>query len=106
MEKKSKKGFTLLEIIVVIGLLVVIAGIFSLNIIKTLKRQETDANKNIEEQIIAAANAYVSMNPEAVEKLYNSYGYVDIPVGTLRDAGFLSEEIKNVETGENVSDDE
>ena len=33
-------------------------------------------------------------------------GYVDIPVGTLRDAGFLSEEIKNVETGENVSDDE
>ena len=104
--KKSSKGFTLVEIIIVIGLLVVIAGIFSVNLIKTLRNQNREAEESTTSQIVSAANAYVSMNPEAVEKLYNSYGYVDIPVGTLRDAGFLSEEIKNVETGENVSDDE
>lgn len=106
MRKNNKKGFTLVEIIIVIALLVVVAGIFSLNMIKSLSKQKVEENENIISQIISAANTYVSVNPDEVENLYNGYGYVDIPIGDLRDAGLLSEEIKDAETGEVIPDDE
>ncbi len=104
MKKNSKKGFTLVEIIIVIALLVVIAGIFSLNMIKSLSKQKVEENENVVSQILSAANTYVSVNPEEVENLYNGYGYVDIPIGDLRDAGLLSEELKDSETGEIIPD--
>lgn len=104
--KKNKKGFTLVEIIIVIGLLVVIAGIFSLNMISTLQKQRVEENDNVVSQILSAASTYVSVNPDEVENLYNGYGYVDIPIGDLRDAGLLSEELKDTETGERISDEE
>ena len=103
---KSKKGFTLVEIIVVVAILVVIAGIFSVNMINTLNKNKEEENKSVVTQITSAADAYVSTNPEEVERLYNGYGYVDIKVGELRDNGLLSEELKNPETGERISDDE
>lgn len=104
--KKNKKGFTLVEIIIVISLLIVIAGIFSINIIASLNKQKVEENENVVSQILSAASTYVSVNPDEVENLYNGYGYVDIPVGHLRDAGLLSEEIKNSETGEKIKDEE
>lgn len=103
---KNKKGFTLVEIIIVIAILVVIAGIFSVNMIKTLNKNKNEENKNVVSQVVSAADAYVSANPEKVEDLYNGYGYVDIPIGELRDGGMLSEDIKDVETGEKLNDDD
>lgn len=106
MKKEKRSGFTLVEIIIVIGLLAVIAGIFALNLVKNLDNQKVEENKNVATQIISAANVYVSVNPDKVENLYNGFGYVDIPVGELRDAGLLSEELKDSETGERIPDDE
>ncbi len=103
---RNKKGFTLVEIIVVIAILVVIAGIFSVNMIKSLNKNKEEENVNIVAQIKSAADAYVSANPEEVDSLYNGYGYVDIPVGNLRDAGLLDEDLKDAETGVKISDDE
>ncbi len=105
-KENTKKGFTIIELVIIIGLLMVIVGIFSVNFVKNLNKQKEEESKRITSQIVSAANAYVSMNPESIERLYNSYGYVYIPVGTLRDNGFLSEKIENTETGENISDDE
>ncbi len=106
MKKNNRRGFTLVEIIIVIGLLSVIAGIFAINLIKNLNTQKEDENKNVATQIISAANVYVSVNPEKVESLYNGFGYVDIKVGELRDAGLLSEELMNSETGEKIPDED
>jgi len=103
--RKNKRGFTLIETIVVIVILVAVAGIFSVNMINTLNKNKKEENKTVVKQIYSAAEAYVSTNPEAVERLYNGgYGYVDIPIGNLRDAGFLSENLKNVETGSKIDD--
>lgn len=102
----NKKGFTLVELICVIGVLIILIGIFSFNMISSLKKNTEEQKSNVIAQIKSAADAYVAANPETVKKLYEGYGYVDIPVGDLRNDGTLSEEIKNPETGEIVPDDE
>ena len=104
--RREKKGFTLIELIIVIGLLTVIAGIFVMNMIKTQGNQKDEEKKDLVTQIISAASTYVSINPEEVKNLYEGYGYVDIPVGHIRDAGLLSEDLKDPDTGKKVSDDE
>ena len=106
MDKNRRKGFTLVEVIVVIAAIIVIAGLFAFNMINTLKKNKEDEMNSIVAQIKSAADAYVSTNPEEVERLYNGYGYVDIPIGELRDNGYLKEDLKNAETGEKISDDE
>ena len=103
---KDKKGFTLVEIIIVIAILIVIAGIFSVNLINSLNKNREEENVNIVAQIKSAADAYVSTNPEEVDKLYNGYGYVDIPIGDLRNAGLLDEDLSDAETGVKISDEE
>lgn len=103
---KKKKGFTLTEIIIVIGILIVIAGVFAINMIRNLNQSRVDEQENNIARIKSAADVYVSMNPDAVERLYNGYGYVDIPIGDLRDGGLLSEDLKDAETGEKVPDEE
>ncbi len=106
MKKDKKKGFTLIEIIVVIGLLAVISGLFLMNMIKSQQAQKEEEKQDLISQIIAAANTYVAVNPEEVKNLYEGYGFVDIPIGDIRDAGLLSEELKDPETGKNISDEE
>ncbi len=104
--KKNNKGFTIVELIIVIAILIIIAGIFSLNMVATMHKQRDEENKNVVAQIISAANTYVSVNPEQVKNLYEGYGYVDIPVGELRDAGLLSEDLIDKDTGEKIPDTE
>lgn len=102
---KEKKGFTLVEIIIVIVLLIVISGIFTINMIASRNRQKDKEKEDTETQIISAANAYVSTNPKEIENLYNGYGFVDIPVGDLRDSGYLKEELADPETGIKIADE-
>ncbi len=106
VRKTNDKGFTLVEVIVVVALLVVIAGLFAVNMINTLNKNKDEGNKGVISEITSAADAYVAANPEEVEKLYNGFGYVDIEIGELRDAGFLSEKIKDAETGKVIPDEE
>lgn len=102
---KDKKGFTIVELICVIGVLIILIGIFSLNMINSMRRNTDDAKSNVIAQVKSAADAYVAANPEAVKKLYEGYGYVDIPVGDLRNGGALNEEIRDPETGDIIPDD-
>ena len=106
MKIENKKGFTLVELVIVIALLVVIAGIFTVSLIKSIGNQKDEESKDMIAQIVSAANAYVSVNPDKIEDLFNGYGYVDIPIGTLRDKGFLKEDVKDPHTGKRIPDDE
>lgn len=102
---KREKGFTLVEIVIVIAILVVIAGIFSVNMVRTLNKNKIEENKNVVSQIKSAADTYISANPLKIENLYTGYGYVDIPISELRDDGLLSEDLKDAETGIRIPDE-
>ena len=101
---KNKKGFTLVEIIVVIALIAVIVGIFIVNLVG--KNDPKENNKDMVKQILSAADAYVSANKSEIEKLYEGYNFVDITIGDLKNNGLLSEDISNKETSEKYKDEE
>ena len=101
---KNKKGFTLVEIIVVIALIAVIVGIFIVNLVG--KNDPKENNKDMVKQILSAADAYVSANKSEIEKLYEGYNFVDITIGDLKNNGLLSEDITNKETSEKYKDEE
>ncbi|MCI7554025.1 MAG: type II secretion system GspH family protein [Tenericutes bacterium] len=100
----NKKGFTLVEIIAVIVLLVTIGGIFTVSMVRKLNDKEN--NKDTVKQIISAADAYVSANKEEIEKLYEGYNFVDITIKDLKNNGLLNDDIIDSNTNEKYSDDE
>ena len=100
----NKKGFTLVEIIAVIVLLVTIGGIFTVSMVRKLN--DKDNNKDTVKQIISAADAYVSANKEEIEKLYEGYNFVDITIKDLKNNGLLNDDIIDPNTNEKYSDDE
>lgn len=67
--------------------------------------KKEEEHSNVIARVTSAADAYVSANPEKVENLYQGYGFVDIPVGDLRESGLLMEDIKDPETGKTIPDD-
>lgn len=107
MKKKiniNNKGFTMVEIIAVIAVLVIVAGIFSVNMIRSLNKNKIEENKNVVNTIKSAADAYVSANPEKLESLYTEKAFIDVELGELRDDGLISENLKDAETGQILND--
>lgn len=104
--KNNKVGFTITELIIVIALLIIMIGIFSFNMIGSLNRQKKEDSNSLVNQVKSAANVYVATNKEEAEELYKGYGYIDIPIGDLRESGLLNEDLKDPETGERIPDDD
>ncbi len=102
----KKKGFTIVELIAVIGILALIAGIFAVNMVRTLNKNRDTEESNVITRIKSAADSYVSMNPEKLEDLHIGFNFVDIPIEVLRNAGLLSEDLKDPKTGEIIPDDD
>ncbi len=57
-----KKGFTLIELIITIGLLAVIGTVISTNILGTLDKQQENTYNNFKETLENAACTYVESN--------------------------------------------
>ena len=87
---KKKKGFTLIEIIICIGMLAVIAvgsivGIHLVNKNLTIKELNQITNKAIQ-----AAQVYIETNKAAQTQLYTEQNAVKIPIKVLVNEGLLS----------------
>lgn len=63
--KKKKKGFTLIELIVVIAILAILAAIAVPNFIGMTKRAETATEVAAASELANAFNIYNTMNPTA-----------------------------------------
>lgn len=87
---KNKKGFTLIEIIICVGMLAVIAvgsiiGIHLVNKNLIIKELNQITNKAIQ-----AAQVYIETNKEAQNQLYTEQNAVKIPIKVLVNEGLLS----------------
>ena len=90
MKMKKKNGFTLIEIIICIGMLAVIAvgsivGIHLVNKNLIIKELNQITNKAIQ-----AAQVYIETNKEAQNQLYAEQNAVKIPIKVLVNEGLLS----------------
>ena len=64
-KKKSRKGFTLVELLVVISIIAILTGLISSAVTKSLNRSKMLETKNTAIQIV-----------QAIESYYHEYGYL------------------------------
>lgn len=102
MKKKSNKGFTLVELIVVIILLGIVGTVVVYNMTSVSNTSKDTEYKRFIASVKSAANVYADMNPEAFDDLYVTRSYIYIKIDELIKAGLLDENLVNPYTGEKV----
>lgn len=97
MNNINKKGFTLIETLMVIALIGIISLILVPNVIFLINKNKKESCENLKKNIISATKIYVNEN-----KYDNKYdlGFtcdntIEIPISTLIEVGKLSSDIKN-----------
>ena len=104
--KKSKKGFTLVELIVTIVLLGVVGAIIIYNMTSVASTsKETDYERFVA-AIKSAASVYADTNEEIFNQLYVDKAFIYFTVGDLIDAGLLDENLINPYTEMKVGREE
>ena len=103
---ENKKGFTLVEIIVVVGLLSIIGVTIGISLNRNIKKNEENKIKEFNQKIKSAANLYASNNESILTNLYEEKGYTLIRVNDLIDAGLISDNLVDPETNEKVTGEE
>ncbi len=71
MKKINNKGFTLIELIVVIGILSLMFGLFSINFIRELDQSKIIQSETVKNEIVEAAKAYVELHKTSNDSRYN-----------------------------------
>lgn len=95
---KNKKGFTLIEIIIAITLIVLIGGVTTTLVIKSNNNKKT--LEEITKKVLEAANVFIETEKDELGNYYskgiNSGGKgVRIPLNTLVDKGYVKESDSN-----------
>ena len=106
--KKGNRGFTLIELIVCIVILMAIAGIFSINFIKNLNNTKDSEYKDIISRIESSADAYVTTYKDSSDSNFDDIklvvdsdeSFCYIPLEEIKSKGFLDDELINPKTGE------
>ena len=85
----KKKGFTLVEIIVVIALIAFIGTISFFGIRLVSKNIKVSKLEQIEDKIFEAVSVYIETNKEAKTNLYNSKNGIYVPLNVLQNEGLI-----------------
>lgn len=99
---KNKKGFTLIELVIAIGLLSIFAITIGISLNRTLKSQKLKEQQEFVEKIKSAANLYATNNSNIVNNLSKEKGFVTITIEDLTNGGYLSENTIDSSTNEKV----
>lgn len=90
MKDKLKRGFTLIEMVISVGLLSILAVIIIVNINKNLKDQQAKEYAEFIDKIKSAANVYMAANPDAEIFAKDDDGYNIISIDRLVETGLIS----------------
>ena len=104
--KNTRKGFTLIEILVTIVLLAIVGAIVIYNVAMLRSRNEEENKKKYEAAIQSAASVYADEHPDAFNELHVSKAFIYIKAGDLIDAGYLDANLRNPETGQIIGRNE
>lgn len=83
----NKKGFTLIEVIMVIAIIAIISLLLVPNVISLIDKNNKESCKNLEQNIISSTKIYVNMNK--YELGFECGSSKNIKLQTLVDSGDL-----------------
>lgn len=86
----NKKGFTIIEIIVCISIMIVIGVGSFIGIRMVNKKINIDKLNQITDKAVQAAQVYIETNKEATNQLYNNKNGVSFPLQLLVNEGLLN----------------
>lgn len=98
--KKSKKGFTLVELLVTIILLGIVGGIIIYNMTSVSNSSKETEYERFVAKVKSAAAVYADLNPEAFDELYVSRAYLYITIEDLVTNSLLEDDLVNPYTNE------
>lgn len=98
----NKKGFTLIEIIVTIGLLALLGVGIGVSLTKVLKNQEENSYETFIEKVKSSTLLYISNNSVIMNDLEINNGYILIPMQELINTGYVKGNLKNPNTNEEI----
>lgn len=93
MNNINKKGFTLIETLMVIALIGIISLILVPNVIFLINKNKKESCENLKKNIISATKIYVNENKYDLN--FTCDNTIEIPISTLIKFGKLSSDIKN-----------
>ena len=98
MNNINKKGFTLIETLMVIALIGIISLILVPNVIFLINKNKTESCENLKKNIISATKIYVNENKYDLGFTCDNpieIPTIEIPISKLIDTGKIDGEIKN-----------
>ena len=93
MNNINKKGFTLIETLMVIALIGIISLILVPNVIFLINKNKTESCENLKKNIISATKIYVNENKYDLG--FTCDNPIKIPISNLIEVGKLSGDIKD-----------
>ena len=93
MNSINKKGFTLIETLMVIALIGIISLILVPNVIFLINKNKTESCENLKKNIISATKIYVNENKYDLK--FTCDNTIKIRISTLIEVGKLSGDIKD-----------
>ena len=103
---KDRRGFTLVEILVVVSLLAIFAVAIGITMNRNIKKQQENDTKEFNQRVQGAANLYASNSTDILTNLYEEKGYVIVKIKDLIESGLLQDNIINPSTNEAVTGEE
>jgi prepilin-type N-terminal cleavage/methylation domain-containing protein len=100
---KNRKGFTLVELIVVVGLLSLMAVAVGVSLNRSIKNQNETSYEEFVAKVVSSANLYASNNKTILDSLYSDKGFVMTTVQDIIDEGYLSKNTINPETNKLIN---
>ena len=101
----KRKGFTLVEIVISLVILVAIGLVVGVGLNKVFKNNQEDEVGSFEDKIISSTDLYLANNQSLTNELQTVKGYLLINIDDLIDAGLLDENIIDPETGNKIAGD-
>ena len=99
---KKKNGFTLVELLVTIALILMVLGIAIVSIIKISDTKKQEAYEQVKKQILTAAEQYLETNAYYKESITNT-GNIKISLGLLVNEDYLNA-VTNPITGKKLNE--
>lgn len=100
------KGFSLIELIIAIALLAAIGLLIGVNFNKIFNKEEKDSYEEFTNKIKSASDVYLTSNSSLLNELNTNRAFIEIKIKDLKEAGLISEDLKDPKTGDILNDDE